>query len=223
VSALESANKIKAKFGDVIAEPAEFRGEISLKIADAEKIFDICSFAKKQLGFDYLVDISSVDNYGEDPRWTVVYHLRSMASGQELRLKTDVSEEKSELPSVLPVWRTANWHEREIYDMMGIRFRGHPDLRRILMWEGYPYFPLRKDFPLAGKPTDLPGVAFTEITPMEGGPFVTISGGNDSIAREPRVRIPEADEVEFNARVEARADNKELRGQAFGPGPIEKK
>ena len=80
----------------------------------------------------------------------------------KLRLKTDVCEEKSELPSVLPVWRTANWHEREIYDMMGIRFSGHPDLRRILMWEGYPYFPLRKDFPLAGKPSDLPGVAFTE-------------------------------------------------------------
>ena len=78
-----------------------------------------------------------------------------------MRIKTDVSEEKSELPSVLGVWRTVNWHEREIYDMMGIRFAGHPDLRRILMWEGYPYFPLRKDFPLAGKPTDLPEVAFT--------------------------------------------------------------
>ena len=110
-----------------------------------------------------------------------------------MRLKTDVSEEKSELPSVLPVWRTANWHEREIYDMMGIRFSGHPDLRRILMWEGYPYFPLRKDFPLAGKPTDLPGVAFTQVTPMEGGPFVTLPSAADAIAREPRVRMPEAD------------------------------
>ena len=191
MSALESANKIKAKFGALIAEPTEFRGEISLKIADAEQIFEVCNFAKRQLGFDYLVDISSVDNYGEDPRWTVVYHLRGIASGEELRLKTDVSEEKSELPSVLPVWRTANWHEREVYDMMGIRFSGHPDLRRILMWEGYPYHPLRKDFPLAGKPTDLPGVAFTKITPLEGGPFVTLPSSSDSIAREPRVRVPE--------------------------------
>jgi NADH-quinone oxidoreductase subunit C len=191
MSALESANKIKAKFGDLVSEPTEFRGEISLKIADAEQIFEVCNFAKRQLGFDYLVDISSVDNYGEDPRWTVVYHLRGIASGEELRLKTDVSEEKSELPSVLPVWRTANWHEREIYDMMGIRFSGHPDLRRILMWEGYPYHPLRKDFPLAGKPTDVPGVAFTQVTPMEGGPFVTLPSSSDSIAREPRVRVPE--------------------------------
>jgi NADH-quinone oxidoreductase subunit C len=190
MTALESAQKMKAKFGDLIAEPTEFRGEITLKIADAEKIFDVCRFAKS-IGFDYLVDICSVDNYGEDPRWTVVYHLRATVNGIEIRLKTDVSEEKSELPSILPVWRTANWHEREIYDLMGIRFSGHPDLRRILMWEGYPYHPLRKDFPLAGKPTDVPGVAFTKVTPMEGGPFVTLPSSSDSIAREPRVRVPE--------------------------------
>ena len=217
MSALESANQIKAKFGDLVAEPTEFRGEISLKIADAEKVFDVCRFAKS-IGLDYLVDICSLDNYGNDPRWTVVYHLRAIVNGVEIRLKTDVSEEKSELPSVLPVWRTADWHEREIYDMMGIRFSGHPDLRRILMWEGYPYHPLRKDFPLAGKPTDLPGVAFTKVTPMEGGPFVTLPSSSDSIAREPRVRTPEADIVEMNARVEARADNKEMRG-AFVDGP----
>jgi len=191
VPALESAQKIKAKFGDLISEPAEFRGEITVKLADAEHIAAVCEFAKGQLGFDYLVDISSLDNYGDDPRWTVIYHLRSLKSGSELRIKTDVSEEKSELPSVLPVWRTANWHEREIYDMMGIRFSGHPDLRRILMWEGYPYFPLRKDFPLAGKPSELPGVAFTKPAPLEGGPFVTVAGGKDAISREPRIRNPE--------------------------------
>ena len=191
MTALETANQIKAKFGDLVSEPVEFRGEISVTSAEAGKIFDICSFAKKQLGFDFLVDITSVDNYGTDPRWTVIYHLRNTKTATELRLKTDVSEEKSELPSVLPVWRTANWHEREIYDLMGIRFTGHPDLRRILMWEGYPYHPLRKDFPLAGKPTDLPGVAFTKVTPMEGGPFVTVAGGKDAIDREPRVRTPE--------------------------------
>ena len=191
MSALESANKIKAKFGDIVSEPSEFRGEISLILSDPGKIFEVCSFAKQQLGFDYLVDITSIDNYGEDPRWTVLYHLRDIDNGIEIRIKTVVSEEKSELPSVLPVWRTANWHEREIYDMMGIRFSGHPDLRRILMWEGYPYHPLRKDFPLAGKSSDLPGVAFTNPAPLEGGPFVTIPSPGDAVSREPRVRTHE--------------------------------
>ena len=191
MSALESAQKIKAKFGDLISEPAEFRGEITVSLADAEQILPVCEFAKKEMGFNYLVDISSIDNYGDQPRWTVVYHLRAIVNGVEIRIKTDVNEEKSELPSVLPVWRTANWHEREIYDMMGIRFSGHPDLRRILMWEGYPYFPLRKDFPLAGKPSELPGIAFTKPAPLEGGPFVTVAGGKDAISREPRIRNPE--------------------------------
>ena len=191
MTALEQARKLKEKFGDLISEPAEFRGEISVNIADAQQIVAVCEFAKDQLGFDYLVDVSSLDNYGDDPRWTVVYELRSLQNANEIRLKTDVSEEKSELPSVVGIWKTANWHEREIYDMMGIRFSGHPDLRRILMWEGYPYFPLRKDFPLAGKPTDLPGVAFTRVTPMEGGPFVTVPTSEDSIVREPRVHVPE--------------------------------
>ena len=191
MSNLDSANQLKAKFGDLISEPAEFRGEITVKLADAEQIASVCGFAKAELGFDYLVDISSVDNYGEDPRWTVVYELRNLTNNSELRIKTDVGEEKSELPTVLGVWATSNWHEREVYDMMGLRFRGHPDLRRILMWEGYPYFPLRKDFPLAGKPTNVPEVAFTEITPMEGGPFVTLPSSGDAVSREPRVRTPE--------------------------------
>jgi len=191
VSNLDSAHLLKAKFGDLISGPAEFRGEITLQVADAERMAEVCAFAKNDLGFDYLVDLSSLDHYGADPRWTLVYELRNLTTNAELRLKTDVSEEKSELPSVLGVWATANWHEREIYDMMGLRFRGHPDLRRILMWEGYPYHPLRKDFPLAGKPTNVPEVAFTEITPMEGGPFVTLPSSGDAVSREPRVRTPE--------------------------------
>ena len=191
MAAIDLAGKLKAQFGELIAGPAEFRGEVTLKLADAEKIAEVCAFAKAQLGFDYLLDVSSVDNYGDDPRWTLVYELYGTAHHAHLRLKTDVSEEKSELPTVTGVWRTADWHEREIYDMMGIRFRGHPDLRRILMWEGYPYFPLRKDFPLAGKPSEMPDVAFSKSAPLEGGPFVTVAGGRDSMAREPRVRTPE--------------------------------
>ena len=191
MTALESVQKLTAQFGEIVSAPKEFRGEITVQITDAEKIADVCSFAKQELCFDYLVDISSVDNYGDDPRWTLVYELYGLAHHCHLRLKTAVSEEKSELPTVTGVWRTADWHEREIYDMMGVRFRGHPDLRRILMWDGSPYFPLRKDFPLAGKPTDLPDIAFTKQAPLEGGPFVTVAGGKDTMAREPRVRTPE--------------------------------
>jgi len=219
--AIELAGRLRGKFGDLVSEPSEFRGEISLQLADAEKIVEVCGFAKAELGFDYLVDITSIDNYGDDPRFTIVYHLYGYGHGQYLRLKTQVGEEKAQLPTVIGVWRTVDWHEREIYDMMGIRFRGHPDLRRILMWEGYPYFPLRKDFPLAGRPTDMPEVAFSQPAPMAGGPFVTIAGGKDTVAREPRVRIPETDALETNARLERRKDIKDAHGKAFGPGTIE--
>jgi NADH-quinone oxidoreductase subunit C len=220
-SASALAQQLRAKFPDLLSEPTEFRGELTLRVSDPERIVEFCGFAKKDLGFDYLVDITSIDHYGDDPRFTLVYHLYGYSHHQYLRLKTDVSEEKGEVPSVIGVWRTADWHEREIYDMMGIRFRGHPDLRRILMWEGYPYFPLRKDFPLAGKPSEVPEVAFTQPAPLAGGPFVTIAGGKDTISREPRVRIPETDSVEMNARLERRHDIKKAHGEARGPGPIE--
>lgn len=206
MTARELALKLNEKFGTILSDPAEFRGEITLVLNSAEKIQEVCAVAKQELGFDFLVDVSSVDNYGEDPRFTVVYHLYGYSHRQALRLKASVTEESPELPTVSNIWRTADWHEREIYDMMGIRFRGHPDLRRILMWEGYPYFPLRKDFPLAGKASEMPDRAFSNPAPLEGGPFVTAPGGKDAIAREPRVRIPETDELKTIARLERRRD-----------------
>jgi NADH-quinone oxidoreductase subunit C len=191
MTARDCAQQLKGTFGELISEPVEFRGETTVQVKDAGRISEVCAFAKATLGFDFLVDISSVDNYEAEPRWTVVYELYGLAHACHLRLKTDVEEEKSELPTVSAVWAAADWHEREIYDMMGIRFLGHPDLRRILMWEGYPHHPLRKDFPLAGRPTDLPDVAFTRPAPLEGGPFVTAPGGRDALEREPRARRPE--------------------------------
>ena len=94
----------------------------------------------------------------------------------------------------LHVWATADWHEREIYDMMGITFANHPDLRRILMWDGYPFYPLRKDFPLEGKPSEVPDVAFTRAAPLAGGPFVTVPTPDGTKDREPRARRPEGSE-----------------------------
>ena len=188
MTALELARQLRDRFGEVLSEPLEFRGEITLELRDPERIAEVCQVARSELGFDLLLDISSVDNYDRPPRWLIVYELYSLRHGQHLRLKTNVAEEVSELPSVTSVWPAADWHEREIYDMMGIRFRGHPDLRRILMWEGYPYHPFRKDFPLGGLPSEVPGVALTEAAPLEGGPFVTTPGAPDAIAREPRAR-----------------------------------
>ena len=115
-----------------------------------------------------------------------------MADNVHLRLKTTVSEDDIEAaPTVCTIWPTAEWHEREIYDMMGLRFAGHPDLRRILMWEGFPFFPLRKDFPLEGKPSEMPEVGFSNIAPLDGGPFVTSPSSATAKDREPRARHPD--------------------------------
>ena len=190
-TAADFAQQLKEQFGELISEPTEFRGEISVNVAEADRIAEVCTFAKHELGFDYLIDISTLDHYGEDPRFSVVYELSSIEHRQHLRLKTTVTEEKIEVPSVTGVWRTADWHEREAYDMMGVKFAGHPNLKRILMWEGYPYYPLRKDFPLEGKPTEIPNVAITDVAPLEGGPFVTLPSSEDSTKREPRRRNPE--------------------------------
>ena len=184
----EAASKLQDKFE--IVQRTDFRGETSLELALGQ-IEEACKFAKEQLGFNFLSDLSSVDNFGDEPRYEVVYELYSLELNIHLRLKTRVSEDDLEVPSVAHLWATANWHEREVYDMMGIRFSGHPDLRRILMWEGYPYYPLRKDFPLEGKPSDMPDVAFSQPAPLAGGPFVTLPSSGHIEDREPRARHAE--------------------------------
>jgi NADH-quinone oxidoreductase subunit C len=184
---IESFSK---SFGERIQAIAEFRGETTLAIA-AGDLREIAMYCRGELSFDYLLDITSIDNFGEEPRFELVYHLYSMPHGIHLRLKLKVSEDVAAVDTVSDIWPTANWHEREIYDMMGIKFNGHPDLRRILMWDGYPFFPLRKDFPLEGLPSEMPDVAFTKVTPMEGGPFVTVPSTATSKDREPRARPPE--------------------------------
>jgi NADH-quinone oxidoreductase subunit C len=186
----ELLDSFDKSFGEKIQRQTEFRGETTYTIS-ASDLREIAKFCCDKLSFDYLLDISSIDNFGEEPRFEIVYHLYSMPHGIHLRLKLKVPEEAGAVDTISDIWPTANWHEREIYDMMGIKFNGHPDLRRILMWDGYPYFPLRKDFPLEGLPSEMPDVAFTKVTPMEGGPFVTIPSTATSKDREPRARPPE--------------------------------
>ncbi len=176
-------------FGGKVLAKTEFRGETSFTIRAAD-LREIAKFCRDELSFDYLLDISSVDHLGEDPRFELVYEMYSMTLALHLRFKFRVPEDDATVATISDIWPTANWHEREIYDMMGIRFQGHPDLRRILMWEGYPFFPLRKEFPLEGKPSEMPDVAFTSAAPMEGGPFVTAPSLATTKDREPRARPP---------------------------------
>ena len=185
----EVIKKLRARFGEAIGAPVEFRGEFTITVA-AEKIVEVCQFLKAECAFDVLTDLSGVDNYGEDPRYEVDYHLYSLTHHGRLRLKIKISEEDMTVDTVSTVRLTADWHEREAFDMIGIRFHGHPNLKRILMWDGYPYYPLRKDFPLAGLPTELPETAVNadkvRTSSMLGGPFVAPSGTRSSLAREPR-------------------------------------
>lgn len=186
---LQTVEKLKAQFGDAIGAPVEFRGEVSVSV-DRAKILPVCQFLAKDCQYDMLTDVSGIDNYGDDPRFGVIYHVYSLAYRVMLRLKVAVSEDDPIVDSVVSVWKTADWHERETFDMFGIRFRNHPNLKRILMWEGYPHYPLRKDFPLAGLPADLPETAVDADTvrpaPMLGGPFVPTTGTRSSVRREPR-------------------------------------
>ena len=175
--------------GEKIQEKTEFREETTFTIL-AGDLREVAKFCKDELSFDYLLDITSVDNFGDEPRFEIVYELYSMTLAIHLRLKLRVSEDAGEVETVSDIWPTANWHEREIYDMMGLRFSGHPDLRRILMWDGYPYFPLRKEFPLEGLPSDMPDVAFSSAASLEGGPFVTSPSTATAKDREPRARRP---------------------------------
>ena len=192
--ALAAVNALTKRFGDNVRTPVAFsdkvtgRDELSVAVA-REVIAEACGLLKQDpaLAFDFLVDISGVDNYDTGPRYRVDYLLYSFKSGALLRLKVDVPEEDATVPSVTKIWRGAEWHERECYDMFGIRFTGHPDLRRILMWDGCPFHPMRKDFPLEGRPSNEPDVAFTEAAPLQGGPFVT-SPAEHAGDREPRVR-----------------------------------
>ena len=186
----ELLHSLSEALGSKVQHQTEFRGETTYETA-VNNLREIATVCRDKLLFDYLVDITSIDNFGEEPRFEIVYHLYSLPRAVHLRLKLKVPDEAGAVDTVSDIWPTANWHEREIYDMMGIKFNGHPDLRRILMWDGYPFFPLRKDFPLEGLVSEMPDVAFTKVTPLEGGPFVTVPSTATSKDREPRARPPE--------------------------------
>lgn len=147
-------------------------------------------------GYDFLMDVTAIDwSAGQSPRFTIVWHLYSSTKHTYVRVAANcASDAAPAMPTATGLWAGADWHEREVYDMFGIRFTGHPDLRRILMWDAYPYFPLRKEFPLAGLPAEMSDADINAETgvgvisaPMAGGPFVATPGGPMSAA-EPRAK-----------------------------------
>jgi NADH-quinone oxidoreductase subunit C len=136
------------RYSSSIREISNSLDQITVVI-DPVAISDLALFLKHELGFDRLSSVTAVDWWPVTPRFEVVYHLHSIKNNKRLRLKAQLSEGQ-ELDSVTPVWKTANWYEREVFDLFGIPFRNHPNLERIMMpadWEGHP---LRKDYPVHG-------------------------------------------------------------------------
>jgi len=147
--------KLRATFPDSIIEVKEFRGDITVTIKK-EDLLAIMQFLRddEELRFNYLVSISGVDYLkmeGVEMRFALIYHLCSFKNSRRLAIKTFVPEDSLEIDSVYPLWKTADWQEREIYDLFGISFKGHPALKRIFLPQDFEGHPLRKDYPLEGR------------------------------------------------------------------------
>jgi NADH-quinone oxidoreductase subunit C len=190
----EAKNALKQKFPNVTDRPSSDHPAVNVPLGE---IVAVLRHLRDVAGFDLLTDLTAIDwAEGVSPRFTIVYHLFSTVHHGYLRVATDcASDAEPVVPSVVELWPGANWHERECFDMFGIKFDGHPDLRRILMWDGYPYHPLRKEFPLAGIETELPVADIAAETgasviaaPMQGGPFVAAPGEINLTEAEPRAK-----------------------------------
>lgn len=147
--------KLKEKFGSLIIDSHNFRGDETVVIR-REGVIEVFGFLKSELGFEFLMDITAVDYIGREPRFEIVYHLYSFKNNNRLRVKVGVPESEAVVDSLMPLWSGANWFEREVYDMFGIKFSGHPDLRRILMYDEFQGHPLRKDYPLKKRQPRIP-------------------------------------------------------------------
>jgi NADH-quinone oxidoreductase subunit C len=143
------AAAIEAFDADAITGGRFDRNEITIEIASS-KIVSVCGFLKYDQGFVRLSSVTGVDRYPAEPRFEVVYHLHSIDRNERLRLKCRLPAADPVIESVTSVWRSANWYERETFDLFGIQFINHPDLRRIMLPENWEGHPLRKDYPVTG-------------------------------------------------------------------------
>ena len=147
---------LQERFGNQITDLVVYAGEHTVTVA-ISSLIEVCTMLKEELGFTYLADLAGVDRFTEDgPRFEVLYSLINISRGKRIRLKVEVEESRPVVPSIVGLFKAADWNERECFDMFGIRFDGHPDLRRMFMPEDFAYFPQRKEFPLLGVPGSLP-------------------------------------------------------------------
>lgn len=168
------AGALMASFGDAVKAARTFADELVLEI-DSQAIQEVGRSLKEEHGFALLVDICGAHYPDrEEGPFEVVYHLYNLDQARRIRLKVG-AEEGAEVPSVVGVWRGANWPEREIYDMYGVRFAEHPDMTRILMWEGFNGYPLRKDFPVEG--VDTGAAIYPEFYGEDAGPVAGTGTG----------------------------------------------
>ena len=171
----EVVEAIQKQFEDDAHDVFLYANEHTVYVA-RERIADVCRFLKEEHGFTYLVDIGGVDRFTDEDRYEVFYNLVNIKDGKRLRLKVRVDEENLSVPSVTGVFRAAGWNEREAFDMFGIRFEGHHDLRRMFMPEDFEYHPLRKEFPLLGVPGSLPLPPQTPEAGLTMDPFAAAHG-----------------------------------------------
>ena len=180
ITATSTVEKVRQKFPQAIVETVEFRDEQTI-VLKPEDLVTVCRYLYKDLQYNFLSSVTAVDWPERLPRFDIVYHLLSIPNQCVLRLKVRVGlrrEEHPAVPTVVGVWPSANWYEREVYDLFGITFSGHPDMRRILMPTDWTTHPLRKDYPLAG---------FDLTEPHWGGqvPYDTDPGVGSQTLRSP--------------------------------------
>lgn len=183
---------LEERFDSITPRESSYHPAINCSV---DQFIGLCTHLQSELAYDMLMDVTAIDWDASSPRFTGIYHFLSTTKHKYLRVAVDCKDDiNPSLPSLAKLYPAANWHERETYDLMGIVYEGHPDLKRILMWDSYPYHPLRKDFPLAGIETPLPADDVAEVTgtsvkaaPMMGGPFVSSADGPMSQI-EPRGR-----------------------------------
>jgi NADH-quinone oxidoreductase subunit C len=155
-------SELKALLDGVAAEIPGLRRVDDLRgddafLAEPRQLRPFVTRLKEGLGFDFLVLVTAVDNYLDEPRFEVTWRLRSTARNHDVRINVPAGGEDPEVDSLCDLYPAANWMEREVWDMFGVRFKGHPNLERILMWEGFEGHPLRKDYPLLGNTPGTPG------------------------------------------------------------------